>query len=41
MYDLSNKYKNFDVRINIIKNKIKKLPICHVITINGVNKIFK
>lgn len=41
MIDLSNKYKNLDVRINIIKNKIQKLPIGHVVTIKGVKKIFR
>jgi hypothetical protein len=39
--ELFNDHKNIEYRINIIKNKIDKLSIGTIITINGIKKIYR
>lgn len=39
--ELFNKFKNIDIRIKRIKDKIEKLPVGTIITVNGIKKVFK
>lgn len=39
--ELYNKYKNFNDRVKIIKDKIEALPIGTVLVINGIKKVYR